>query len=61
MPGKFVECARFANLSFCQATQDEAEVERGVTEANVFALASHQYWGTWALLQARLGTMYPTK
>ena len=33
-------------------SQDEAEVDRAVTEANVFALASHQYWGTWALLQA---------
>ena len=35
------------------AAQDDAEVERAVTEANVFALASHQYWGTWALLQVR--------
>ena len=35
------------------ASQDEAEVDRAVTEANVFALASHQYWGTWALLQVR--------
>jgi ethanolamine kinase len=22
-------------------------------EANAFALASHQYWGVWALIQAR--------
>lgn len=33
--------------------QDGAEVERAVVEANLFALASHQYWGTWAFLQAR--------
>ena len=32
---------------------DEAAVARCVAEANVFALAAHQYWGTWALLQVR--------
>ena len=24
-----------------------------VAEANVYSLAAHQYWGTWALMQAR--------
>ncbi|PSC74962.1 putative ethanolamine kinase [Micractinium conductrix] len=32
---------------------DEAHVQRCVAEANVYALAAHQYWGTWSLLQAR--------
>ena len=31
--------------------QDEAHVQRCVAEANVYALAAHQYWGTWSLLQ----------
>ena len=31
--------------------QGEAEVARCVAEANVFALAAHQYWGPWSLLQ----------
>jgi hypothetical protein len=38
--------------------QGEAEVARCVAEANVFALASHQYWGTWSLLQVRQGDLY---
>lgn len=29
------------------------DVMRGVAEANVYALAAHMYWGTWAILQAR--------
>lgn len=33
--------------------QSDAAVQRGVAEANVFSLASHMYWGTWALMQAR--------
>lgn len=33
--------------------QTDLEVEHGVIEANLFALASHQYWGTWSLMQAR--------
>ena len=37
----------------CWVLQGEAEVARCVAEANVFALASHQYWGTWSLLQVR--------
>lgn len=28
-------------------------MERCVAEANVYALAAHQFWGAWALLQAR--------
>ncbi|KAL4433561.1 hypothetical protein ABPG75_000002 [Micractinium tetrahymenae] len=34
------------------AALDKAELARCVAEANVFALAAHQYWGTWSLLQA---------
>lgn len=33
-------------------------MQRCVAEADVYALASHQYWGTWSLLQVgacRLG------
>ncbi|PSC74786.1 Replication A 70 kDa DNA-binding subunit isoform A [Micractinium conductrix] len=37
----------------CVSQQDEAHVQRCVAEANVYALAAHQYWGTWSLLQAR--------
>ena len=33
--------------------QNDEQVERAVVESNVFALASHQFWGIWALLQAR--------
>lgn len=32
---------------------EEAQVQKAVIEANVFALASHQFWGSWALLQAK--------
>ena len=32
---------------------DEKTVGMAVAEANVYALAAHQYWGTWALMQAR--------
>lgn len=31
----------------------QAVVQRAVAEANVFALAAHQYWGTWSIMQAR--------
>lgn len=31
--------------------QDEATLERCVAEANVYALAAHQYWGVWSFLQ----------
>jgi hypothetical protein len=29
------------------------EVERLGSEADLFSLASHAYWGIWALVQAR--------
>lgn len=29
------------------------QVAAAVAEADVYALAAHQYWGSWALLQAR--------
>jgi ethanolamine kinase len=32
---------------------DEESVAVAVAEANVYSLAAHQYWGTWALMQAR--------
>jgi ethanolamine kinase len=32
---------------------DEKKVGVAVAEANVYSLAAHQYWGTWALMQAR--------
>jgi ethanolamine kinase len=28
-------------------------VEAAVAEANFFALVSHQFWGIWAIIQAR--------
>lgn len=31
----------------------EAEVDAAVVEANVFALASHMFWGVWAILQVK--------
>jgi ethanolamine kinase len=31
----------------------EEELEALSAEANVFALASHVYWGVWAIVQAR--------
>ncbi|BDA42425.1 probable ethanolamine kinase [Coccomyxa sp. Obi] len=31
----------------------DEEVEAAVAEANFFALVSHQFWGIWALIQAR--------
>lgn len=37
----------------CPVAQEEAQVQKAVIEANVFALASHQFWGSWALLQAK--------
>ncbi|KAK9812640.1 hypothetical protein WJX72_001170 [[Myrmecia] bisecta] len=32
---------------------EERAVQQLAVEANVFALASHQYWGVWAILQSR--------
>lgn len=31
----------------------EEDVQRAVVEADLFALASHQYWGAWCFLQAQ--------
>ena len=33
--------------------QAEATVQQLITEGNVFALVSHQFWGVWSLIQAR--------
>jgi ethanolamine kinase len=35
------------------AAQTDEDVEAAAAEANFFALVSHQYWGVWALIQAR--------
>ena len=43
---------RCSSKSCGEQLQSEAEVERAVAEANLFALASHQFWGTWAFFQA---------
>jgi len=32
---------------------DDKAVAIAVAEANVYSLAAHQYWGTWAFMQAR--------
>lgn len=37
----------------CCCGQDPHEVERAIAEANLFSLASHHFWGVWAVLQAR--------
>ena len=37
----------------CLLLQTADEVQAGVMEANLFSLVSHQYWGVWALIQAR--------
>lgn len=34
------------------AAQSERQLQQAVAEANLFALASHQFWGTWAFFQA---------
>jgi len=33
--------------------QSKEEVQQLVKEGNVFALVSHQFWGTWSFIQAR--------
>ena len=33
--------------------QAKTEVQQLVKEGNMLALVSHQFWGTWALIQAR--------
>ena len=32
-------------------------MDRLVTEANTFALVSHQFWGTFAILQAKFSSV----
>lgn len=31
----------------------DAEIDKLVVEANVYSLAAHMYWGTWAMMQAK--------
>ena len=38
--------------SASSSLQGEAEVRKGLVECKLLALASHQFWGTWAILQA---------
>lgn len=38
-----------------RALQTDEEVEAAAVEAHAFALASHQFWGTWALYQVCCG------
>ena len=33
--------------------QTEEDVQQLMKEGNVLALVSHQFWGTWSLIQAR--------
>ena len=33
--------------------QEERSIQKTVMEANAFSLASHQFWGVWAILQAK--------
>ena len=37
----------------CMLLQAADQVEQLIVEGNVMALVSHQFWGTWALIQAR--------
>lgn len=39
--------------------QTEEEVADAVVEADLFALASHQYWGVWALVQVGAAVCHP--
>ncbi len=45
-------CCSLAFYKEIGCLQSDEEVERAVAEANVFALASHQFWGVWAFFQA---------
>lgn len=33
--------------------QTQAEIDKVVREANLYSLASHLYWASWAILQAK--------
>ena len=33
--------------------QDQAAIKKAAVECKLLALAAHQYWGTWAILQAK--------
>ena len=44
----------FAEYRCCgHPLQDQAAIDQLVAEVYAMALASHQFWGTWAVLQAR--------
>lgn len=48
-PARCVPAPHIAPSRTC--LQDEQQLARCVAEANVYALAAHQYWGTWSFLQ----------
>jgi ethanolamine kinase len=50
---EFIRHYLAADCESSRAHVDEQQLERCVAEANVYALAAHQYWGTWSFLQAK--------
>jgi len=46
-----------AYLSAAGSTPTEDEVQQLIVEANVSALASHLFWGLWALIQAKFSSI----
>jgi hypothetical protein len=53
------ECACLPPAATASPAQTEEEVANAVVEADLFALASHQYWGVWALVQVRVAVCHP--
>ena len=49
--------AEAATQNLENSTVDDKAVAMAVAEANAYSLAAHQYWGTWALMQARWSTI----
>lgn len=47
------ECGTHASHGVRAARVDDDAVADAVAEANVYALASHMFWGAWSLIQAR--------
>ncbi len=55
-PGREAQALFFAHYFGARgrpAGLEPARVDALCAEANVFALASHLYWGVWAIVQAR--------
>ena len=49
----FVRAYMAAERDCEESAVPDADVDRAVIEADLFALASHQYWGAWCFLQAQ--------